>query len=99
MTHEACAVYLLCNKAKTVLYTGVTNNLMCRVFEHRECVEPNSFTARYNVNRLVYYEAFNDIVAAIRREKQIKGWTRARKNALVARSNPTWGDLWSRIVE
>ena len=99
MAHEACAVYLLCNKAKTVLYTGVTNNLMRRVFEHRGCVEPNSFTAHYRVNQLVYYEAFDDIEAAIRREKQIKGWTRARKNALVAHSNPTWGDLWHRIAE
>jgi putative endonuclease len=99
MAYEACAVYLLCNKAKTVLYTGVTNNLVRRVFEHRERVEPRSFTARYRVNRLVYYEAFDDIVAAIRREKQIKGWTRARKNALVGHSNPTWGDLWGQIVE
>jgi putative endonuclease len=99
MAYEACAVYMLCNKARTVLYTGITNNLMRRVFEHRERVEPRSFTARYRVNRLVYYEAFDDIVAAIGREKQIKGWTRARKNALVAHSNPRWNDLWSQIVE
>ncbi len=99
MAHEAGAVYILCNKAQTVLYTGVTNNLVRRVFEHREHVEPRSFTARYRVNRLVCYEAFDDIVAAIQREKQIKGWTRARKNALVAHTNPTWSDLWSQIAE
>ena len=99
MACEACAVYMLCNKARTVLYTGVTNNLMRRVLEHREGAEPGSFTARYRVNRLVYYEAFESIVAAIQREKQIKGWTRARKDALVARSNPAWSDLWDQINE
>jgi putative endonuclease len=99
MAHEACAVYMLCNKARTVLYTGVTNNLMRRVLEHRYGGEPGSFAARYRVNRLVYYEAFESIVAAIQREKQIKGWTRARKEALVTRSNPAWSDLWNQINE
>ena len=99
MAHEACAVYMLCNKARTVLYAGVTNNLMRRVLEHRGGGERGSFTARYRVNRLVYYEAFESIVAAIQREKQIKGWTRARKDALVTRSNPTWSDLWNEINE
>ena len=99
MAYEACAVYMLCNKTRTVLYTGVTNDLVRRVFEHREHVNPESFTARYRVDRLVYYEAFDDIAAAIRREKQIKGWTRARKDALVAGENPTWMDLWPSIAQ
>ena len=99
MGHEACAVYMLCNRNRTVIYTGVTSNLMRRVVEHREHAEPSSFTARYRVDRLVYYEAFEDIAAAIQREKQIKGWTRARKNALIARTNPAWTDLWPKIAE
>jgi putative endonuclease len=99
MRFGACAVYMLANFTKTVLYTGVTSDLLRRVSEHRARVDPGSFTGRYRVDRLVYYEAFEDIVAAIRREKQIKGWSRAKKNALVARSNPSRTDLWSQIAE
>ena len=99
MRFDACAVYVLANFTRTVLYTGVTSDLLRRVSEHRARADPESFTARYRIDRLVYYEAFKDIVAAIRREKQIKGWARAKKIALIDRSNPEWDDLWSRIAE
>jgi putative endonuclease len=99
MAYEACAVYMLTNKTKTVLYTGVTNDLLRRVCEHREGLDAGAFTARYRTSRLVYYEAFDDMAAAIQREKQIKGWARARKNALIARVNPGWLDLWPGIAE
>lgn len=98
MRFQACAVYMLANLNRTVLYTGVTSDLIRRVAEHREHRDPTAFTARYGVDRLVYYEAFDDIVAAIEREKQIKGWSRRKKNALVARMNPDWEDLWPRLT-
>ena len=85
-------VYLLTNKLNTVLYVGVTNDLERRLFEHRnELVD--SFTKRYHVHKLVYYEATSDVRAAIEREKQIKSWSRAKKNALVNTMNPKWKDL------
>jgi putative endonuclease len=99
MRFQACAVYLLGNFNQTVLYTGVTNDLVRRVLEHRERKSPTSFTARYRVNRLVYFETFDDIGVAIEREKQIKGWSRRKKNALIARTNPRWDDLWPSLVE
>lgn len=74
------------------MYTGVTNNLERRLFEHQnELVE--GFTKKYRVHKLVYYESTDDIYSAITREKQIKGWTRAKKNALVDEINPDWHDL------
>lgn len=84
-------VYLLASRSG-VLYTGVTNNLERRLWEHRNSEQPG-FTRRYNVNRLVWFEAAPDVQAAIAREKQIKGWKRYRKLALVEEANPTWGDL------
>jgi putative endonuclease len=98
MRFRACAVYLLSNFTRTVLYTGVTSDLVQRVHEHRERAHPRSFTAQYHVDRLVYYEAFEDMEAAIRREKQIKGWSRAKKVALIRRANPDWDDLWGEIA-
>jgi len=84
-------VYILASKSG-VLYVGVTNRLRRRVAEHRlKLVE--GFSARYNVNRLVYYEKFEDIRNAIAREKQIKGWLRAKKIALIESANPRWKDL------
>ena len=74
------------------LYTGVTNNLERRVLEHKRKLVPG-FTSKYNVNLLVYFEALGDIRAAIQREKQIKGWLRAKKVALIIAQNPTWKDL------
>ena len=84
-------VYILSSKSKT-LYTGVTNNLERRVYEHKHKLIPG-FTSRYNISRLVYFEATSDIRAAIAREKQIKGWTRSKKVALIEAMNPEWHDL------
>ena len=86
-------VYLLTNRTNTVLYTGVTNNLERRLWEHRNHSDPNSFTAQYHTDKLVYYETTPSIEAAIEREKQIKSWTRKKKNKLVGEKNPEWRDL------
>jgi putative endonuclease len=84
-------VYILANATGT-LYTGVTNNLKRRVYEHKhKLVE--GFTKRYNVTRLVYYEETGDIKAALMREKQIKGWLRQKKIKLIKSVNPKWEDL------
>ncbi len=84
-------VYIMTNKTRT-LYTGVTIDLMRRVYEHKHKLIPG-FTARYNIARLVYFEETSDIYAAIRREKQIKGWLRSKKIALIESVNPQWKDL------
>ena len=92
-------VYILTNKYNNVLYTGMTRYLPRRVYEHRNHLDPGSFTAKYKVTRLVYYECTNDVRAAITREKQIKDWSRQQKNALVESMNPTWTDLYPSILE
>jgi putative endonuclease len=84
-------VYIMSNSSYT-LYVGVTSNLEQRVWQHKNKVA-EGFTARYNVTWLVYYASTNDVLEAIAREKQIKGWTRARKLALIREFNPTWRDL------
>ncbi len=84
-------VYILASRSN-VLYVGVTNNLKYRVYQHRKKLVPG-FTRRYNVTRLVYFETTHDIRAAIRREKHIKGWLRAKKVALIKSANPKWEDL------
>ena len=84
-------VYIMTNKSRT-LYTGVTNNLLRRVYEHKNKLVPG-FTSKYNIQFLAYYEAGADIRAAIAREKQIKGWLRAKKIALIDSINPEWKDL------
>ena len=85
-------VYLLTNRNDKVMYVGVTNDLERRVFEHKRKLVPG-FTERYNVNKLVYYEEASDVRAAIAREKEIKKWRRAKKDALVVADNPDWKDL------
>ena len=85
-------VYMLTNQHSNVLYIGVTNNLVRRVYEHRHHLV-DGFTKRYHVDKLVYYETTSDIAAAITREKQLKGWTRAKKNWLITKENPNWSDL------
>jgi putative endonuclease len=87
-------VYVMASKSRT-LYTGVTNNLERRVLQHRRKLTPG-FTARYNINRLVYYETFGDVLAAIAREKQVKGWLRSKKIALIESANRDWKDLSDR---
>jgi putative endonuclease len=91
-------VYLMTNKRKTVLYTGITSNLLRRVQQHRSG-SGGSFTKRYNVDRLIYYETTNDVQIAIAREKQIKSWSRRRKEDLIGTLNPGWNDLVSEILE
>lgn len=85
-------VYILANWNNTVIYTGVTNNLERRVYEHKNKLI-DGFTKKYNVGKLVYYVVTTDVKSAIEREKQIKGWTRQKKNDLIATMNPTWEDL------
>ena len=85
-------IYIMTTKLNTVLYTGVTNDLSRRAFEHKEHFV-SGFTRRYNVDKLVYYEVSEDISVAIAREKQIKSWSRQRKDALVDSLNPSWDDL------
>ena len=84
-------VYIMTNRART-LYTGVTNDLRRRVHEHRRKLVP-AFTKRYEIDLLVYYEVTADVRSAIAREKQIKGWRREKKLALIASMNPGWEDL------
>lgn len=84
-------VYIMTNYSRT-LYTGVTNDLERRVYEHKHKLVPG-FTQKYNITVLVYYEATPDIRSAIAREKQIKGWLRSKKIALIESVNPEWQDL------
>ena len=92
-------VYIITNKYQTVVYTGVTSNLPQRILQHREKINPKSFSARYNVNVLVYYEQFQWIGDAITREKQIKAGSRQAKNDLIRSMNPTWKDLFDEIKD
>ena len=87
-------VYIMTNWNNKVLYTGVTNNLERRVYEHKNKLV-KGFTAKYNINKLVYYDFTSDVLSAIAREKQIKGWTRKKKNELIASLNPEWRDLYN----
>ncbi len=89
-------VYIVTNRSRVVLYTGITNNLVRRVSQHQNG-EIERFTKIYKVNRLVYYETFKDRRAAISREKEIKGWRRSKKNALVEKLSPKWTDLSSTL--
>ena len=91
-------VYILSNTHKNVIYTGVTNDLIRRIYEHKNHLDKSSFTSRYNVENLVYYEVTSDIESAIEREKQIKSWNRKRKNQLIETMNPDWNDLYESIL-
>jgi putative endonuclease len=84
-------VYILASKSR-VLYVGITNDLVRRTYEHKNSLVPG-FTSRYKVNRLVYYEEGQDVEQAILREKQLKGWLRKKKVALIEGMNPEWKDL------
>src|SRR6185437_11095672 len=85
-------VYILSNRSH-ILYIGLTNNLRKRIFQHRKQT-PGTFTARYKINRLVYFEHYQYINNAIAREKELKHWTRAQKIALIESTNPTWEELF-----
>ena len=91
-------VYILTNQYCTVLYTGVTRDLVRRIYEHKNHLDKDSFTAKYKVTRLVYFEETSDVRAAIEREKQIKSWNRDRKTDLIMSMNPRWEDLYNRII-
>ena len=90
-------VYIMSNFTNTTIYTGVTNNLYRRVFEHKNNILPKSFTAKYKVHKLVYYECMNSIYSAIEREKQIKSHKREWKNNLINSLNPKWNDLYESL--
>ena len=89
-------VYIMTNKFNTVLYTGITNDLKRRTYEHKEKVV-EGFTKKYNITKLIYFEIFNEVKSAILREKQIKGGSRAKKIALVSHMNPEWRDLYDDL--
>jgi len=91
-------VYIMTNVLKSVLYTGVTADLIRRVQEHKNKVYPDSFTARYNVIHLVYYQNFSSIEEAIAEEKRIKSGNRKQKCKLINSINPDWKDLWDAEV-
>ena len=86
-------VYILASVTNVTIYIGVTNDLIRRVYEHRNHLAPDSFTSKYDVHKLVYFEQTGDVRVALEREKQLKGWRRAKKNALISKANPEWIDL------
>ena len=90
-------VYLLTNKHKTVLYIGVTSSLRARLWEHEQHINSKSFTAKYNVEFLIYYEWFDDIRTAIKREKELKKWRRSKKEQLILIKNPRFTFLNDEI--
>ena len=91
-------VYILSNVTNYTIYIGVTNDLIRRVYEHKNDLAPESFTSRYGVHKLVYFEQTTDVKAALEREKQLKGWRRSKKNALVETMNPGWKDFYPDLV-
>ena len=90
------AVYILASKKNGTLYTGVTSDLVKRVWEHKQHVVPG-FTSKYSVHTLVWFELHKQMTAAITREKQIKKWNRAWKIRMIEENNPAWNDLWDEI--
>lgn len=90
-------VYILSNQYNTVLYTGMTNDLKRRIYEHKNNLV-KGFTQKYCVHKLVYYEWTENVESAIEREKQIKAGSRSKKLALIETYNPNWLDLWDEIV-
>jgi putative endonuclease len=91
-------VYILASRLGGTLYIGVTNNLARRAYQHRHKLV-DGFTKQYGVTRLVWYEVYNDVEAAITREKQMKKWNRAWKVRLIEESNPNWDDLYAQIAK
>jgi putative endonuclease len=89
--------YMTSNKKRGSIYTGMTNNLIVRISQHKQR-RNRSFTKRYNLDKLVWYESFPTALEAIRREKEIKGWVRNRKIALIEKNNPQWMDLYDDLV-
>ncbi|OGG11584.1 hypothetical protein A2Z00_05135 [Candidatus Gottesmanbacteria bacterium RBG_13_45_10] len=96
MNKKSYYIYIASNISNRVLYTGITNDLLRRMYEHREKLN-TGFTSRYHVNKLVYYEIFNSAPEAIMREKQIKGGSRVKKLELIRKMNPNFEDLYVRL--
>lgn len=97
MSEKNGYVYIMTNIGNRVLYTGATSNLVKRIYEHKEKMV-DGFTKKYNVCKLIYYEVFEDMENAIIREKQIKGWKRDKKIALIETDNSKWADLYESII-
>ena len=95
--NETYYVYILATSQNAMIYVGVTNDMARRLAEHQKG-EQEGFTKRFQMHKLVYYESFADVRNAIDREKQLKRWTRAKKNALIESANPTWDDLSTRFL-
>ena len=91
-------VYIITNRHHTVFYTGITNDLLRRIHEHRTKVV-KGFTQRYNIYKLLYFEIFDSPINAIQREKQIKKYRREKKRALIDRMNPEWRDLYDELTD
>ncbi|OGO07375.1 MAG: excinuclease ABC subunit C [Chloroflexi bacterium RBG_13_57_8] len=98
MSNRQYYIYILTTAKNSALYTGVTNDLARRIYEHRNDLT-NGFTKRYKVHKLVHYEASPDVLAAIAREKQIKSWNRDKKARMINMDNPGWHDLYETIIE
>ena len=98
MKEHVSYVYIMFNSRNGTLYTGVTNNLIRRVWEHKS-KNAESFTKKYNIDKLGYYEIYSDITEAIQREKQIKGGSRKAKLKLIETMNPNWEDLYNEIIK
>ncbi|MEM9242924.1 MAG: GIY-YIG nuclease family protein [Pseudomonadota bacterium] len=97
MIERQPAVYIMASQCNGTLYTGVTSDLIKRVWEHKNNLT-ESFTKKYNVHRLVYFELHDDMYSAITREKQIKKWNRIWKLKLIEKYNPLWKDLYNEII-
>lgn len=98
MKNKKYYTYIMTNKNNTTLYTGVTNNIQRRTNEHWNKENPRSFTAKYNVCKLVHWESFDEVTKAISREKQIKKWLRKKKIDLIMENNPGWEDLSDYLI-
>lgn len=93
------SVYITANKHNSVVYVGVTSDLIGRIKKHKDKFYPNSFSAKYNCDKLVYFERFHSIQEAIAREKQIKKYRREKKDVLINEMNPEWRDLYEDIFK
>ena len=91
-------VYIMASATNYTVYIGVTNDLIRRVYEHKNHADTESFTSVYDVNKLVYFEQTTDVYAALEREKQLKGWRRSKKNNLIETTNPQWRDLYPDLL-
>lgn len=96
MSEQSSFVYIITNLTNKVLYTGMTSDLAARIRSHRQKLVPG-FTKKYNIYKLVYFEPTETRDAALFREKQIKGWVRAKKDKLIEKKNPLWKDLYNEL--